>query len=86
MEYKSYHEEIKKEVEKLGYSLIATKPSNESHLRIVYAFSERKEEYVTWIYNVGLKGLATGHYFSYYWNKSREEARQDALNDFDNRK
>lgn len=81
----TFHEEIKKEVERVGFNLVATKPTKDDNIKSVHAFCEKRKEYVTWIYNVSMGGLYNGHYFSYRYD-DRERMRQLSYEDWDNRK
>lgn len=82
-----FHNKIKKEVERVGFHLIATKPTNDSNIKSVLAFSDVNGEYVTWIYNVSMDGLYNGRYFTYFKDKSKkDEMFQKAQDDWNNRK
>jgi hypothetical protein len=79
-----------KEARRLGCEIIKMrklKHEADYYLRYVLAYSEEKEEYVTWMLNVQFGGLGNGHYFYHhkFSQNTKEEAYEQALEDFKTR-
>lgn len=82
----TFHEEIKKEVERVGFNLIATRPTMFKPLKSVLAFSDTRKEYVVWTYNATYNGLFHGQYFTYRMNDTeeyKEHMRQRATQEWE---
>lgn len=70
-------EEIKKEVERVGYEIIAIKQSSFSHF---YVVAKRDDgEHATWIYDSNSKGLSNGNYFMNHLDNPYLKAMNDFI-------
>jgi hypothetical protein len=71
-----------KEANRNGYEIMSMKKlphELDSHLRKIIARNEKKEEYVVWLFNVQYSGMSNGKYFSYAFNKDKQQACDFAI-------
>lgn len=76
----------KKKAQKIGFELVTHKEGFHKDEYIVLAYSEKDKEYVTWIYNAKYDGFFSGHYINHWYNITKDDALELAMNDFNKRR